>query len=83
MAATDTSNEAAEVQLAVYRRMSPEARLRAGLELTTMSRRLLADGIRRRHPEYDDHSVHLSFLRLWLGPDLFREAYPGQPEIAP
>jgi hypothetical protein len=82
MAPADTSDEATEIQLGVYRRMTPAARLRIGLELTEMSRRLLADGIRRRHPEYDDAQVRLAFLRLWLGPDLFREAYSGRPEIA-
>lgn len=83
MAMTDTSPEAAAVQLEVYRRMSPAARLRVGLELTAMSRHLLADGVRRRHPEYSTEQARLAFLRLWLGPDLFRTAYPGQPELEP
>jgi hypothetical protein len=42
------------MQLGVYRRMTPEARLQVALELTEMSRQLLADGIRARHPEYSD-----------------------------
>ncbi|MBI4508811.1 MAG: hypothetical protein HY698_04190 [Deltaproteobacteria bacterium] len=79
----DTTPAAASVQLDVYRRMSPAARLRVALELTAMSRRLLADGVRRRHPEYSDEQVRLAFLRLWLGADLFRKAYPGQPELEP
>ena len=83
MAARDTNSEAALVQLDVYRRMAPVARLRVGLELCAMSRRLLADGIRKRHPEYSDAQVHLAFLRLWLGDTLFRLAYPAQPELAP
>jgi hypothetical protein len=83
MALTDTSAEAASVQLEVYRRMSPTARLRVGLELTAMGRRLLADGVRRRHPEYSDEHVHLAFLRLWLGDELYRAAYPDQAELAP
>jgi hypothetical protein len=83
MAAMDTSAEAASIQLDVYRRMSPYGRLRIGLELTAMSRQLLADGIRRRHPEYSDAQVHVAFLRLWLGEDLFRKAYTGELELAP
>jgi hypothetical protein len=63
--------------------MTPEARLRVGLELTEMARRLLTAGIRRRHPEYDDDQVRLASIRLWLGPDLFRTAYPDRPEIEP
>ena len=83
MAARDTSPEAASVQLDAYRRMSPAARLRVGLELTAVSRRLLADGVRRRHPEYSDEQVRLAFLRLWLGADLFRAAYAGMPDLEP
>lgn len=83
MLAEDTSRAAASAQTEIYRRMSPAARLRVGLELTTMSRRLLMEGIRRRHPEYDDELLHLAFLRLWLGPELFRAAYAGKPELEP
>ena len=83
MRAVDTSDEAARAQIDAYRRMSAAARLRVGLELTEMSRQLLANGIRRRHPEYDESQARLAFLRLWLGADLFRQAYAGQPELDP
>jgi hypothetical protein len=53
----DTSEDAARVQLGVYRRMAPSERLNVGLELTRMSRGLLAQGIRARHPEYSDEQV--------------------------
>jgi hypothetical protein len=79
----DTSEEAANVQLEIYRRMTPEARLRVALELTAISRRLLSEGIRQRHPDYTDEQLHLAFLRLWLGPDLFRLAYRDKPELDP
>jgi hypothetical protein len=75
----DTSDDAAAVRLEVYRRMGPERRLRVALELTEISRRLLRDGVAQRHPEYSDAEVRLAFLRLWLGPELFRRAYPGKP----
>jgi hypothetical protein len=71
------------IQLDVYRRMSPGARLRVALELTELSRRLVAEGIRQRHPEYSDAQAQLAFLRLWLGDDLFRKAYPRKPELEP
>jgi hypothetical protein len=79
----DTSEEAARVQLEVYRRMAPEERLRVGLELTQMSRDLVAQGIRARHPEYADGDVRWALIRLWLGPELFAQAYPHGPEIDP
>ena len=54
MRAMDTSEQADEVQLGIYRRMKPSERLQVGLDLTELSRHLLAEGIRSRHPEYDD-----------------------------
>jgi hypothetical protein len=51
---SDTTEEAARIQLEVYRRMAPSDRLRAGLELTRISRELIAQGIRARHPGYSD-----------------------------
>ncbi len=63
--------------------MGPAARLRAALELTRMSRRLLADGIRQRHPEYSEDEVRLATMRAWLGPDLFADAYPDAPALDP
>lgn len=79
----DTSEEAARVQLDVYRRMAPEERLRVGLELTQMSRDLVAQGIRARHPGYSDDDVRWALIRLWLGRELFARAYPHGPEIDP
>jgi len=81
--AFDTSPEAEAVQLAVYRRMEPAARLRVALELTETGRRLMRDGVRMRHPEYSEGEVRLAFLRLWLGAELFRRAYPTEGELAP
>jgi hypothetical protein len=83
MLALDTSEETSSIQIEVYRRMTPGARLRLGLELTEMSRRLLVDGIRRRHPEYDEEQARLASIRLWLGPELFRNAYPEMRELDP
>ena len=83
MLANDTSEQAALAQLEVYRRMSPGARLRAAVELADVSRKLLADGIRARHPEYDERQVRLAMFRVWLGPAMFRLAYPDDPEFEP
>lgn len=79
----DTTADAAEAQINAYRRMGPDGRLRVGLELTEMSRQLMRQGIRHRHPEYDEADVESAFLLLWLGPELFRQVYPGRREVAP
>jgi hypothetical protein len=79
----DTSEEAARVQLEVYRRMASSDRLRVGLELTRMSRELMARGIRARHPEYSDDEVRWALIRAWLGSETFRRAYPTCPQLDP
>jgi len=79
----DTSDEAAEVQLRAYRKMTPSDRLRVGLELTRMSRDLLAQGIRTRHPEYSEDEVEWALIRTWLGRELFERAYPRCPQLEP
>ncbi len=79
----DTSEDAARVQLEVYRRMAPFERLNVGLELTRMSRDLLAQGIRARHPEYSDDEVKWAVIRVWIGQDMFRRAYPHGPQLDP
>jgi hypothetical protein len=80
---SDTSEAAAAVQLGVYRRMTPDARLRAACELGMVGRQLLEEGIRRRHPEYSAAEVRWATIRAWLTPALFREAYPDGPELDP
>ena len=83
MSSRDTSERALRVQSEIYRKMAPSERLRVGLELTEMSRELIAEGIRRRHPEYSEDEVKWSFMRTWLGPELFERAYPRSPQLEP
>lgn len=42
-----------------------------------------ADGIRHRHPEYDDEQVHRAQVRLRCGDELARHAWPGSELIDP
>lgn len=81
--AGDTDAQAARVQLEVYRRMTPSDRLQVALELTRMSRDLIAQGIRARHPEYTDDQVKWALIRLWLGEETFEQAYPSCPQLDP
>jgi hypothetical protein len=83
MRSADTSELAAHTQLEVYRRMSPSERLRVGLELTELSRSLLIEGIRRRHPMYSAEQLRLAAIRAWLGTEDFRRAFPDAPELDP
>jgi hypothetical protein len=74
----DTSLDAIRVQHAVYRRMPAEQRLRLGLQMSDSARAVSAAGVRSRHPEYTDRQVELAVIRMMLGEELFRLAYPGE-----
>ena len=72
----DTTLEAARVQWAVLRAMTGEQRLRMVFEMNEEMRELLLAGLRTRHPEFNDDQLRLAAIRLTLGEELFRKAYP-------
>jgi hypothetical protein len=73
----DTTEEAARIQAAVFRRMTPEKRLEMAFQMTAELRRRLAEGVRQRHPDYTERQMQLAVIRLTLGEGLFRLVYPG------
>ncbi len=78
----DTSLQAEQVQLEIWR-MGPEKRLQAGIAVSQLCRKLLAEGVRQRHPEYDEREIKLATIRLTLPEDLFLAAYPEARDIRP
>jgi hypothetical protein len=74
---SDTSPEAARVQLAALRAMPGSRRAEMAMEMSEAVRETARAGIRSRHPEYSDEQVHLAFLRLVLGEELFGQWWPG------
>jgi hypothetical protein len=79
----DTTPEAEKIQLDIFRRMGPERRLQAGLDLSRTCRELLREGVRLRHPDYDERQTQLAVIRLTLPDDLFCAAYPESRNILP
>ena len=77
--ASDTSPEARERQIAIYRQRGGEWRLAATLTMCDEARELARAGIRARHPSYTDIDVERAVRVLYLGERLFREAWPGEP----
>jgi hypothetical protein len=73
----DTTPEAYGVHLNIYRQMAPSRRLELALQMSDSLRRVVAAGVRSRHPEYSEEQVRLAVARLWLGEDAFRKAYAG------
>jgi len=79
----DTTPEAERVQLEVFRQMGPEKRLQTGVALSRTCRNLLTEGVRRRHPEYDEGQIRLAAIRLMLPEKLFLAAFPEARGILP
>lgn len=74
----DTTLEAARIQYAIWKKMGMEERLKLAFQMSEDMRRVLADGVRHRHPDYTVEQVELAVKRLLLGDKLFREAFPGK-----
>jgi len=79
----DTSPDAEKIQIEIFRRMEPEGRLQSAALLSETCRTLLAEGIRKRHPTYNEEQVRLALIRCLLQEDLFLKAYPGARDIMP
>jgi hypothetical protein len=79
----NTSTDAEEVQIEIFRRMEPQKRLQAAVLLSETCCTLLAEGIRKRHPNYDEEQVRLAVIRCLLPEDLFLRAYPNAHDILP
>jgi hypothetical protein len=82
-AATDTSPRAGQVQLNIFKQMTPEGRLPAAMDLAQTSRELLAEGVLKRHPGYSREQARFAVIRLVLGEELFAETYPTAKGIHP
>jgi hypothetical protein len=72
----DTTFEVEDVQIRALRDMTPEQRLDIAIQLTNTSRRLLAAGVRLRHPDYSDEMIHHAVIKATLPEHLFLAAYP-------
>lgn len=79
----DTTIDAERVQFEILRKMAPEERLRCACNLTQSVRKLLAQGVRSRHPEYGEEQIRLAVIRLILPESLFFAVYPDARDIVP
>ncbi|HYN31621.1 MAG TPA: hypothetical protein VES40_03275 [Ilumatobacteraceae bacterium] len=77
----DTSEEVWRRQMQAIAERSIAERLDEWQQLNEAVARMEADGIRRRHPDYDDRQVLLAVVRLRYGDDLVRAAWPDEPLV--
>ena len=64
---TDTSAEAAAVQLEVYRRLGPSGRVAIAAQLSAATRAIAIAGIRRRNPGLTETQSLRELMRLIYG----------------
>jgi hypothetical protein len=83
MRSLDTSPDADRVQHEIFARMSGPRRIELAIEMSIAMRAISADGIRARHPAYDEAQVGHALNRMFLGDRLFREAWPHAPLLDP
>jgi hypothetical protein len=83
MGARDTSPEAHELQLRLYRSMAPERRSELALRMSDDIRRIAEEGIKRRHPEYSERDVRRALVVLLYGREAASKVWPGAAVPAP
>ena len=76
----DTSGGAWEVTRAAHAHLGPEGRLRAAFEASEFVRSIAREGIRTRHPGYDDLQLDRALFRQIYGEALFRKVFPTVDE---
>ncbi len=76
--AHDTTAEADAAQIAALRAMGPQRRLKVGMALSDTARELVIAGVRRRGGDRTPEQTRRETLRILLGDDLFREAWPEE-----
>lgn len=76
---SDTLAAAARAQDEAWRRLGPQGRIAVAIDLSERVREIAMDGIRTRHPEYSHEEARNAMLRLVLGDELYRAAWPDRP----
>jgi len=75
MPITDTSPEAQEVLIRLYRQMPVEKKLRLVFDAYETGRQLAMAGLRQRHQQASDQEIWRLWARQHLGEELFDAVY--------
>ena len=79
----DTDPAMAEHQRERYRQMTPSQKLELMAQMCDDMKAIAIAGIRGRPPTYSATDAEAAYLRLTLGDDLFRRAFPHRPVLRP
>lgn len=67
---SDTSDQAEQQQLELFRRLTPTERIQKVCSLSSSLRQMAMDSIRRHYPEMSDHECQIKFIEITYGPEL-------------
>jgi hypothetical protein len=81
--AKDTSQPAHELQVRLYRAMSPAQRSELALRMSDDLRQIAAEGIRKRHPGYSERDVRRALVALLYGTETAAKIWPNEWVPAP
>ena len=73
----DTSQAAHELQIRIYRSMKDEERAEMAFRMSESVRSIAREGIRQRHPDYDDAQVHRALVALLYGAEIAVKIWPN------
>ena len=79
----DTSLDAWDAQVRVWRSMDPSRRLGLALSMSDDARAVTVEGILSRHPDYTREDARHAILRMVLGDALYRAAWPRHQMLEP
>jgi hypothetical protein len=69
----DTTIDALRKQFEILERIGMEGRAEMTAELNDNLRQLIEDGIRLRHPEYNDFQVFHEVIRITAGDEIYNK----------
>lgn len=72
----DTNVRAAQIQFAVFKKLSISERFEIAFELSDNLQTISKTGIQNRHPKYTNQQVIQAYLKLILNKSLFNKIYP-------
>lgn len=75
MTRSDTSRDAAEVQIELWRRMTPQRKLELMRDMTLAIQELAFAELRQRYPELPDEELWLKLAARRLSPAQMRAVY--------
>jgi len=71
----DTTKDASARQLQILRDLGISGQAAMTFELSDNLRQIVKDGVRHRHPDWDETRVKQEVFRIVLGDRLFNEAF--------